>query len=98
MQQWEYCRILWSVCHGSQQERQEFEAPRLNATITELEDGRVAIMHGLLRHLGVGEDRVITNVHEEIAQLGLDGWEMVSHTEITTPTPIQIFYFKRPKM
>lgn len=41
------------------------------------------------------EIRDIDDVHQTIAQLGEDGWEMVSLVQIAEPDA-RVYYFKRP--
>ena len=41
------------------------------------------------------EIRDIADVHQTIAQLGTEGWEMVSLVQISQPDA-RVYYFKRP--
>ena len=41
------------------------------------------------------EEKNIDVVHRSIAQLGSDGWELVSHS--TLPDGSGVYYFKRPQ-
>ncbi len=51
-----------------------------------------------LKFFSTGPDseiRDIDDVHQTIAQLGQDGWEMVSLVQISQPDA-RVYYFKRP--
>jgi hypothetical protein len=42
-----------------------------------------------------GRELVISDLGPAMAELGLDGWELVSHTTVSVPIPADMFYFKR---
>ena len=41
------------------------------------------------------EVRDVEDIHQSIAQLGLEGWELVSLAQISQPDA-RVYYFKRP--
>ena len=97
MTKWEYCFVIWAV-------------RTLEEVVPELasleENGKLAIARegssifaksGLLRVCGSSEPvENITDLHDKMAELGLDGWELVSHTDLISHSGHQAFYFKRP--
>ena len=60
-----------------------------------LEDGRVVARSGSLSFLQAAETRAITELDKTLTELGLDGWELVSHIHSDQPLQAETFYFKR---
>ncbi len=99
MTRWEYCEVSWSefplptteakrvlarIHHGSEE------------VVTIGDEG--AVLHSGLAHVyGRGEARPITKLPEAVAQLGREGWELVSHTfrDHRELGATEILYFKR---
>jgi hypothetical protein len=51
---------------------------------------------GLLERMGSDAPaKPIRQLDSTIAQLGRDGWELVSHVQLHDPVPVQHWYFKR---
>ena len=49
-----------------------------------------------LKFFSEGTPSEINDVHESCAQLGRDGWELVTLTQISQPDS-RVYYFKRPQ-
>jgi hypothetical protein len=96
MTQWEYCRVEWKVSPiSSDEEKRDLQEHGFKGKILEGEEVTLAAF-GYLKFLGSSQEpEEITNPDHAMAQLGRDGWELVSHTEITSPTEMEVFYFKR---
>ena len=95
MPEWEYCHVAWKVRQISDAQERELEEQGFEGLIETEEETTVARL-GYLNFLGCAEKpQAIVELENTIAQLGRDGWELVSHTQITSPTAVQVFYFKR---
>ncbi|MDX1521855.1 MAG: hypothetical protein R3264_09525 [Anaerolineae bacterium] len=49
-----------------------------------------------LKFFSEGSPSEIKDVHESCAQLGREGWELVTLTQISQPDS-RVYYFKRPQ-
>jgi hypothetical protein len=95
MARWEYCRIDWMVRETSEHDTQDLEQGGLQPVVRSIGDGETLVMLGNVYFLRTAERVAITDLSSAITQLGLDGWELVSHTELQHPAQIEMFYFKR---
>lgn len=94
MPKWEYCQVVWKVSSVSDAQKRELEEEGFEGLI-KLEGEITVARLGYLKVLGSSDElEKIVDLENTIAQLGRDGWELVSHTQVTAPT-IQVFYFKR---
>ena len=92
MTKWEYCVLLWMAAEVPEgiNVPSDFEF-----AVTE-EDGCLRVHGGYLRFFRSPEEaQLITERGSTIAQLGLDGWELVSHTVRSDPIHQDVYYFKR---
>ena len=93
---WEYCRVSWI---------EQTVAETLRAKLDQLDiAGEVMEVGGTVRRRGAGYIEILgseqdaerfTDLDGTLARLGPAGWEMVSHTELTTPGVARVFFFKR---
>ena len=87
---WEYCKIVDPVRMRVEGTSEKIESPRLILLGSSREETKT---------------QTIENVGHELAKLGLDGWELVSHTvswaivagksPMVSPA-LEHYYFKRP--
>jgi hypothetical protein len=93
MRQWEYCRIVWKATQISDMDRRELQDQGLEHLIAE---GGDAATCGFLNMLGSSEEaQEIVSLADSVAALGRDGWELVTHSQVTSPTTAEVFHFKR---
>jgi hypothetical protein len=97
MTTWEYCRLVWSIRQANPADQRALaDYQILQEESAELGPLYVAAF-GTLRFLGSGQERQrITDVDATIAQLGREGWELVSHTRTGDSPSTDTYYFKRP--
>lgn len=96
MERWEYCRLVWSIRKVEPDEKQALG----DYTILQEESAEFGMFavaaFGTLRFLGSGRERQrISDVDATIAQLGEEGWELVSHTRHGDNPSSDTYYFKR---
>ena len=97
MAQWEYCRLVWSIRKLEKTDQQALGDYEVIQEESADMGNLLVATFGTLRFLGSGRERQrITNSDETIAQLGRDGWELVSHTLTQGNPSTDIDYFKRP--
>jgi hypothetical protein len=101
--QWEYCQVIWLTDQINKDDAEEFKkSAAILPAVPELQPQKghaekLDITLGLFK-LCVKDamPEPFSNLTTKIGELGLDGWELVSHSK----DPIdrsQVFYFKRPK-
>jgi hypothetical protein len=90
---WEYCQLLWKAGPISEAEKRELECQGLDHLIA-YDEGVAAF--GFMTILGSPDDpKQIASLGDCMASLGRNGWELVSHSQVTTGATYQVFYFKR---
>ncbi len=88
MARWEYCRISWE---------EQPEVPVAQNVQKWAQEEGVSPPLRLLERLGSDAPaKRITKLDATIAQLGRDGWELVSHVQLHHGAFVQHWYFKRP--
>ena len=93
---WEYCCMMWVEWEVSDDQKAALKETGFPGDIVEDAYAPSIMRGGHLKFLGSSQDaESFTELGETIARLGQDGWEMVSHTEVTTPFVASVFYFKR---
>lgn len=93
--QWEYCQIAWMARRASDAERLALENDGFEGLIVTEGEVHVAKL-GWLSFLGSSQEaEEVVNLGDRMAQLGQDGWELISHVEVTSPTTREVFHFKR---
>jgi hypothetical protein len=97
MTKWEYCQIARNTHVLPAEERDGLESLlQMGASATTMETGDIVVSMTTLRFFGkAGSPEIQKNFGDTIARLGLEGWELVSHTEITRPTVMECYDFKR---
>jgi len=96
MAKWEYCRLAWMTQQVSSEDAEDLRNNFL-VKIIENPDVGAFVRRGTLKYIGsTKKAEVITEIDDTIAQLGLEGWELVSHMESTDHVKFQVLYFKRP--
>src|SRR5262245_54512893 len=101
MAKWEYCKIVNLSRPVTEEERQELEAQDLEFRFSVTGD-TIAAHRGDLVFLQSDQldqelERIpVLNTGQKIAELGLEGWELVSHTMLLHPVGAEVFYLKRP--
>ena len=94
MPEWEYCQVIWKVSRLSEADKRDLENHGFRGLI-EVEQGQTIARLGYLKLLGSPQEpEQIVDLGKTISQLGRDGWELASHSQITAPTA-EVFYFKR---
>ncbi len=98
MPRWEYCTLNVLTRKVSDKDRQDLEEMGLGeTTFLEIRSGETWVRIGTLIFLGSPDEaQPVPKVGVKIAELGRDGWELVSHIEVTTPTKAESYTFKRP--
>jgi hypothetical protein len=97
MVQWEYCRLLWLVHEVRDETAERLRATEADIAIIDEPGPRALVASGELVFARTPEAvQPVTDLHGTLTQLGLAGWELVSHTQVVQPTPVEAFYFKRP--
>ena len=91
---WEFWRIDWMVQQLTEEATQAVRDGRVPGDLVEGE-GPLVSVHGYSGLIGPADAQLITRLSAEIARLGSEGWELVSHT-LTNLPPAQVFLFKRP--
>jgi hypothetical protein len=95
---WEYCRIIWIVRQITPEEATRLRSSSFAGSVVTGEvTGMTMSCIGYLQTLTAsgGKELVISDLAPTMAQLGLEGWELVSHGTVSVPIPADIFYFKR---
>ena len=98
---WEYCQITWSVINGPQEAAKPFGERYPDWSIS-VHVTSFTASGGRVTFFGSKEIKTISLFAETMTQLGLDGWEMVSHAQRNEPATENIlavhseFFFKRP--
>lgn len=100
MVKWEYCAITWTVRKVSDEERVNVQDVVPAGSFHEDDDGTVFLRIAQIYFMndsGDGEAKEqFTSLNAAMRKLGLDGWELVSHTESSRLPGSEMFYFKRP--
>ncbi len=92
MTRWEYCEILWVTRSIADEEKERIATEHKHAVFKAIDDGLLAI-YGYVFFLGPPQkEEPITDRSQTIAQLGRDGWELVSHVDRGSA---EILFFKR---
>lgn len=92
---WEYCHIFWKTARISPKDRGSMEQDPSWKVIT-LGDQTV-VAKGLLHFCSSSDaPTTFTDLWGMLAELGSDGWEVVSHTYIPDPISGEKFLLKRP--
>ena len=97
MTKWEYCQLNWLVRLATSKEEAE-ALSQLGYSVQELDDGYL-IKGGALGFLNPFQEFAVTisSLEQVVNELGLDGWELVSHTVVPVPVPgMEVYFFKRP--
>ncbi len=97
MQKWEYCRVMCKVENVSEETRKIHERDN-QEKIQFVQDGDVIIASQIIVNFMNSQAEPIyqKKLIDTFEQLGLAGWELISHSEVQQPTAIEVFYFKRP--
>lgn len=99
MAKWEYCKLVWQTRVTADKEEVAALA-QSDQTLTIQKVGQeYLVMGGALIFLNPfqSEDpEPILSLSSAIPQLGLEGWELVSHSVAAPPDGWETFYFKRP--
>lgn len=92
---WEYCQVTWVA--KSAEEMSNIDLEFFPGRVAQSDKGEKWIAQGSLRYFSApDESEVVNALTPAIALLGQEGWELVSHIEITTPRIAQVYTFKRP--
>ena len=95
MKKWEYCQIVWMIRSIRREEKEEMLRAGFDGEFIDSGDLLVA-RRGFVALAGSDESKTITSLAGTLRELGLDGWELVSHAEITEPAIAQNLWLKRP--
>jgi hypothetical protein len=95
---WEYCQIFWVEQKITEAERERLEASPLHPRIIKDESERFVLAElGYVKFFNDPDtSRAIQDLGSTLVELGSEGWELVSHTEVQLPSKRQVFYLKRP--
>ena len=81
MAKWEYCRLEWVTgsIRDSQDEQASAALP-VSIVSHEQDPGKATVVSGHVLFLRTGEQRTVHSFRQTVTELGLHGWELVSHT------------------
>lgn len=103
MTKWEYCSITNLSEPAQPEEIEQLKASGFAGTFKDVGDETVAtlILLTFFKPSPDGteanhEQKTIQNASSMVAQLGLEGWEMVSYAQLHKPMGAEVLYFKRP--
>lgn len=99
MSKWEYCSINWLIRQATRQEMEDLRADEsLEVGFIDIDEERVLAKAGSVHFFSTPDnDFKFTELDRTMTLLGADGWELVSHVEVTLPIRGAEFYFKRRK-
>lgn len=100
MGKWEYCCITWTTSTVSDDAKQEMQKSGFEGTFYKEDNGDNTVTSGFLLFLKATDSpqefKPITGLSSNLARLGIEGWELVSHTETRQLGTIQeTYYLKR---
>jgi hypothetical protein len=97
MTKWEYCQITWTVAQVPENAANAITHTGAGQLKRNETDGKLTWRLGYLTFLGSTiESKPIDNTDSVLATLGQEGWELVSHTYLASPVPLEKYLFKRP--
>jgi hypothetical protein len=94
----EYCSIAWLAAQPSAEDIAQIKLDGLQDHLFD-RDGNTHFGGGYLRYCGPDQEPAklpAQQLHNTIAQLGREGWELVGYAAYTQASQTQLFWFKRP--
>jgi hypothetical protein len=96
MNKWEYCQIVWAVATITKDEAEKAKEESGEGEVVINSDGTAMYKLGFLTMMKENSSpSPINDVLITINNLGREGWDLVSHTELHDRVTREKFIFKR---